>query len=240
MNVEIGLRPRNSFSGNVCFEFSVLCLCSEITKPKKRINRAKIGVLLPKLPLELPVLQLQGQSVHWCSPLWTYIYVPRQLCCLDVSVLRRGDQCCLWSVDVAFPTAHYDVFVLQQPVLPLDVSFLYRRLCCQDMSFLQQPVFFLDVSGLQRHMLTHPDVSFLYSRLCCLDVSSFSSLCSPCTFLVYNGMCCPWLCLFNTADCAAWTCLSYTPCAVPGRFRSTVACAVPGCDCSIAPCMCCL
>jgi hypothetical protein len=28
MNVEMGLRPRNSFAGNICFEFSVLCLCS--------------------------------------------------------------------------------------------------------------------------------------------------------------------------------------------------------------------
>jgi hypothetical protein len=28
MNVEIGLSLRNSFSGNICFEFSVLSLCS--------------------------------------------------------------------------------------------------------------------------------------------------------------------------------------------------------------------
>jgi hypothetical protein len=31
----VGLRPRNSFSGNICFKFSVLCLCrvsvSELT-----------------------------------------------------------------------------------------------------------------------------------------------------------------------------------------------------------------
>jgi hypothetical protein len=27
MNVEIGLRPRNSFSGNICFEFLALSLC---------------------------------------------------------------------------------------------------------------------------------------------------------------------------------------------------------------------
>ncbi len=26
---KLGLRPRNSFSGNICSEFSVLCLCSE-------------------------------------------------------------------------------------------------------------------------------------------------------------------------------------------------------------------
>jgi hypothetical protein len=25
---KLGLRPRNSFSGNICFKFSVLCLCS--------------------------------------------------------------------------------------------------------------------------------------------------------------------------------------------------------------------
>ncbi len=30
MNVEMGLWPHNSFSGNICFEFSVLVLCSVI------------------------------------------------------------------------------------------------------------------------------------------------------------------------------------------------------------------
>ncbi len=25
--LELGLRPRSFFSGNICFEFSVLCLC---------------------------------------------------------------------------------------------------------------------------------------------------------------------------------------------------------------------
>ncbi len=29
-NMKVGLRPLNSFSGNICFEFSVLCLCSEV------------------------------------------------------------------------------------------------------------------------------------------------------------------------------------------------------------------
>jgi hypothetical protein len=29
---KLGLRPRNSFSGNICFEFSVLCLCSGSVK----------------------------------------------------------------------------------------------------------------------------------------------------------------------------------------------------------------
>jgi hypothetical protein len=30
MNVEMGMRPRNYFSNNNCFEFSVLCLCSAV------------------------------------------------------------------------------------------------------------------------------------------------------------------------------------------------------------------
>ncbi len=38
MHVEIGteaVRPRNSFSGNICFEFSVLCICSAGKKEEK-------------------------------------------------------------------------------------------------------------------------------------------------------------------------------------------------------------
>jgi hypothetical protein len=31
VNVEIGTEVNNSFSGNICFEFSVLCLCSVAT-----------------------------------------------------------------------------------------------------------------------------------------------------------------------------------------------------------------
>jgi hypothetical protein len=30
---KLGLRPCNSFSGNICFEFLVLCLCSSNVKP---------------------------------------------------------------------------------------------------------------------------------------------------------------------------------------------------------------
>ena len=32
MNGEIALRPQNSFSGNICFKFSVLVLCSVLKK----------------------------------------------------------------------------------------------------------------------------------------------------------------------------------------------------------------
>jgi hypothetical protein len=32
MKVETGTEPRNSFSGNICFEFSVLCRCSDAEK----------------------------------------------------------------------------------------------------------------------------------------------------------------------------------------------------------------
>ncbi len=34
---KLGLRPHNSFSGNACFEFSVLCLCSVQTSKIKQI-----------------------------------------------------------------------------------------------------------------------------------------------------------------------------------------------------------
>ncbi len=39
MNVEIGIGPHSSFSGNICFEFSVQCLCSEALN---------ISILLPE------------------------------------------------------------------------------------------------------------------------------------------------------------------------------------------------
>jgi hypothetical protein len=34
MNVEIGLEPCNSFSGNICFEFSAFVLCSVVSSHK--------------------------------------------------------------------------------------------------------------------------------------------------------------------------------------------------------------
>jgi hypothetical protein len=37
---KLGLRPRNSFSGNICFEFSVLCLCSVEELLKFKVNYA--------------------------------------------------------------------------------------------------------------------------------------------------------------------------------------------------------
>ncbi len=40
---KLGLRPRNSFSGNICFEFSVLCLCSALTSPWFLCSRVILG-----------------------------------------------------------------------------------------------------------------------------------------------------------------------------------------------------
>ncbi len=39
MNVEIGLRPRNYISENICFEFSVLSLCTVVGLPRLK-NRS--------------------------------------------------------------------------------------------------------------------------------------------------------------------------------------------------------
>jgi hypothetical protein len=45
---KLGLRPRYSFSGNLCFEISVFCLCSVITKEDPYLNtfRSKTGSTL--------------------------------------------------------------------------------------------------------------------------------------------------------------------------------------------------
>ncbi len=41
MNVELGQRPGNFFSGNICFEFSVLCLCS-VVSVDSRLDNVKL------------------------------------------------------------------------------------------------------------------------------------------------------------------------------------------------------
>ncbi len=96
--------------------------------------------------------------------------------------------------------------VLQQPVLPLDESVLYRSLCCiwtyylqysttacasfghicsaaacaaLDMYVLQQLVLPPDVSGVQKPVL--PWTYLFYSTLCC-----------PLTNLFCSSLCCPW------------------------------------------------
>jgi hypothetical protein len=38
---KLGLRPRNSFSGNICFEFSVLCLCI-VVHEKQILKKVRI------------------------------------------------------------------------------------------------------------------------------------------------------------------------------------------------------
>jgi hypothetical protein len=65
MNVEVGLWPRNSFSGNICFEFSVLCVCSGGQKVKC------------ELTVE-PALQMKSRSesnINVCS----HLCIPRNI-----------------------------------------------------------------------------------------------------------------------------------------------------------------
>jgi hypothetical protein len=52
MIVELGLWPRNSFSGNICLEFSALVLCSAyIEKKRLAIFPFAAGMSLTKLYL---------------------------------------------------------------------------------------------------------------------------------------------------------------------------------------------
>ncbi len=42
---KLGQRPSNYFSGNICFEFSVLCLCSVFTEGREsgRLGFSQVG-----------------------------------------------------------------------------------------------------------------------------------------------------------------------------------------------------
>jgi hypothetical protein len=54
---KFGLRPRYSFSGNICFEISVFCLCSAATPPYCSYRQALISLIQEKIPTPLPTLQ---------------------------------------------------------------------------------------------------------------------------------------------------------------------------------------
>jgi hypothetical protein len=73
MNVEIGTATRNSFSGNICFNFLVLCLCS--------VQTTLIGFVL--LFDSLPKLTLL------CPFLWFYLFGSEP----EVLVLKMGMVC---------------------------------------------------------------------------------------------------------------------------------------------------
>ncbi len=55
---KLGLRPRNSFSGNICFEFSVLVLCSVV------------------LQLDSIISSSDMMQAYWLQVLWTIPFVP--------------------------------------------------------------------------------------------------------------------------------------------------------------------
>jgi hypothetical protein len=46
MNVELGLWPCNSFSGNICFQFSVLVLCSVSLSPVYTFGQSLVPSLV--------------------------------------------------------------------------------------------------------------------------------------------------------------------------------------------------
>ncbi len=52
---KLGLRPRNSFSGNICFKFSVLCLCSVL-----RFHLKLFSIFI----LHLPYLTHSGYTMQ--------------------------------------------------------------------------------------------------------------------------------------------------------------------------------
>ncbi len=66
---KLGLMPHNSFSGNICFEFSVLCLCSAWPQ-----DRLKLQLLLTDTELKVKVawyfflFRCDGQCGAWTGP----------------------------------------------------------------------------------------------------------------------------------------------------------------------------
>jgi hypothetical protein len=59
---KLGQRPRNSFSGNICLEFSVLCLCSGETIRKIH----KIGVSIKEAKDAGKSLIKNTSKKHFC------------------------------------------------------------------------------------------------------------------------------------------------------------------------------
>jgi hypothetical protein len=97
---------------------------------------------------------------------------------------------------------------LQQPVLPLNVSFPH------------QPVPPLDMSGLLQTVLP---LYMLYITLRCLWA-----------YMFYSSLCCNWTHSFNGRQCGSKVSpVSLTSCAIPGHFLFAAASAATRCVCSI-------
>ncbi len=78
MKVEIGTEPRNSFSGNICFEFSVPCLALmqrntlDSNTPHAGGNNSH-RVIIPPHCNENPIYVFQEKELHGLSP---NFYIP--------------------------------------------------------------------------------------------------------------------------------------------------------------------
>ncbi len=81
MNVEIRTEARNSFSGNMCFEFSVLCLCSAAAKAKSNVQTKvlyRLGCRFPVDFLKIPYPRVSfsfWKSQTFCKSLETFWFV---------------------------------------------------------------------------------------------------------------------------------------------------------------------
>ncbi len=65
---KLGLRPRYSFSGNICFKFSAFCLCSALFEPLCMKKHSHLMMLICTHPQVLDCVTFPICPLHNCPP----------------------------------------------------------------------------------------------------------------------------------------------------------------------------